>query len=63
MCDAIQKLTDFRDKVNQLIASGKINNDPAAGVTGQDLVNGADEAIACIQAQVTQSGITCPVIE
>ena len=63
LCGAIQKLTDFRDKVNQLIASGSINNDPAVGVTGQDLVNGANEAIACIQAQVSQSGTTCPVIE
>ena len=63
LCDAIRKLTDFRDKVNQLIASGSINNDPAAGVTGQDLVNGADEAIACIQAQAAQSGVTCPTIE
>ena len=61
LCDAIRKLTDFRDKVNQLIVAGKINTDPAAGVTGQDLVSGADEAIACIQAQVAQSGTTCPV--
>ena len=63
LCDAIRKLTDFRNKVNQLIAAGKINNDPAVGTTGQDLVDGANEAIACIEAQVAQSGTTCPVIE
>ena len=63
LCGAIQKLTDFRNKVNQLIASGSINTDPAVGVTGQDLVDGANEAIACIQAQAAQSGTTCPVIE
>ena len=63
LCGAIQKLTDFRNKVNQLIASGSINNDPSVGVTGQDLVNDANEAIACIQAQAAQSGTTCPVIE
>jgi hypothetical protein len=63
LCGAIQKLTDFRNKVNQLIVSGSINTDPTAGVTGQDLVDGANEAIACIQAQVAQSGTTCPVIE
>ena len=63
LCGAIQKLTDFRGKVNQLIASGSINTDPTLGVTGQDLVNDANEAIACIQAQVAQSGTTCPVIE
>ncbi|HKY43819.1 MAG TPA: hypothetical protein VJM50_12070 [Pyrinomonadaceae bacterium] len=61
LCGAIQKLTDFRNKVNQLIASGSINTDPTVGVTGQDLVNDANEAIACIEAQVAQSGTTCPV--
>lgn len=63
LCDGIRKLTDFRNRVNQLIASGSINSDPTAGTTGQDLVEGADEAIACIQAQVAESGTTCPVIE
>ena len=63
LCGAIQKLTDFRNKVNQLIASGSINNDPNVGATGQDLVNDANDAIACIQAQAAQSGTTCPVIE
>ena len=63
LCDAIRKLTDYRNKVNQLIASGSINADPAAGVTGQDLVNGANEAIACVQSLVAQSGVTCPVLE
>jgi len=61
LCDAIRKLTDFRTKVNQLIAAGKINSDPTVGTTGQDLVDGANEAIACIEAQVAQSGTTCPV--
>ena len=59
LCGAIQKLDDFRVKVNQLIASGSINNDPAVGVTGQDLVNDATAAIDCIQAQAAASGITC----
>jgi hypothetical protein len=63
LCDAIRKLTDFRVKVNQLIASGSINTDPAAGVTGQDLVDGANEAITCVQSLVAQSGVTCPTLE
>lgn len=63
LCGAIQKLTDFRNKVNQLIASGSINNDPNVSVAGQDLVNGANDVIASIQAQVAQGGTTCPVIE
>jgi hypothetical protein len=63
LCDAIGKLTDFRNKVNQLIASGSINTDSNVGVTGQDLVDDATAAIACVQDLVTQSGITCPPLE
>ena len=63
LCTALQKLRDFRNKVNQLIVSGSINTDPTAGTTGQDLVNGADEAIACIEALVAESGTTCPIVE
>ena len=61
-CTAIQKLTDFRNKVNQLIADGQINSDPNAGVTGQNLVDDANEAIACIQGLATQNGVTCPTL-
>jgi len=61
-CTAIQKLVDFRNKVNQLIAAGKINSDPNVGVTGQNLVDDANEAIACIQGLATQSGVTCPIL-
>ena len=60
LCDAIRKLTDFQAKVNQLIASGSINTDPAVGVTGEDLLNGATDAINCIQAQATAGGVVCP---
>ena len=62
-CTAIQKLTDFRNKVNQLIVDGQINSDPTAGVTGQDLVDDANAAIACIQGLAAQSGIECPILE
>lgn len=63
LCDAISKLNDFKVKVNQLIASGSINTDPAAGTTGLDLIEGADASIACVQAAVVAGGITCSVIE
>ncbi len=59
-CGALRKLTDYRNKVNQLIASGSINTDPAAGVTGQDLINGVNEAIACVESLIAQSGVICP---
>ena len=60
LCGAIAKLGDFNQKVNQLIASGSINNDPAVGTTGLDLVEDANAAIACIQGLVAESGTTCP---
>ena len=58
-CDAIQKLNDFKVKVNQLIVAGKINQDPAQGTTGQELLTDADAAIAGLNDLVTQSGTTC----
>ena len=43
--DAVQKLTDFRNKSTLLDAQGKINHEDALV-----LINGADQAIACIQS-------------
>src|ERR1700750_2521397 len=47
-CDAIAKLNDFKVKINALIAAGKINQDPALGTTGQELLNDADATIAAL---------------
>ena len=59
-CDAIAKLNDFKVKVNQLIAAGKINQDPAAGTTGTELLNDADATIAAInELQVQGTGAPC----
>lgn len=58
-CDAIQKLNDFKVKVNQLATAGRINQDANAGPTGQELLADADAAIACVNDLVTQSGTTC----
>ena len=58
-CDAIQKLNDFKVRVNQLVAAGKINQDPALGTTGQELLTDADAAINCLNNLVTQSGTVC----
>jgi hypothetical protein len=43
--DAVQKLTDFHDKVTLLGAQGKINHEEALV-----LIKGANQAIACIQS-------------
>ena len=58
-CDSIQKLNDFKARVNQLAAAGRINQDPNAGTTAQELLADADAAIACVNDLVTQSGTTC----
>jgi len=53
-CDSIQKLNDFKARVNQLVAGGKL--DAAAG---QALLAEADSAITCVNDLVTQSGTVC----
>ena len=54
-CDATQKLNDFRTKVNLLVAAGAIDV-----TTGQQLLAGADAAIACIRDVAGQAGTSCP---
>lgn len=59
-CDAIAKLNNFKTSVNALIAAGKINQDPAAGTTGQELLNDADATIAALnELQVQSTGAAC----
>ena len=59
-CDAVVKVNDFKNKVNQLIAAGKINQDPTVGTTGQDLLTDADAIIAALnQLQVQSIGAPC----
>src|ERR1044072_933080 len=59
-CDAIAKLNDFKVRVNALIAAGKINQDPAAGTTGTELLNDADATIAALnELQVQSTGAAC----
>ncbi len=59
-CDAVQKLNDFKFKVNQLSAAGQINQNPtdASGatlVTGSQLSADADAAINCVNQLAIQS--------
>ena len=59
-CDAIVKVNDFKTRVNALITAGKINQDPAVGTTGQELLNDADAIIASInELQVQSTGAAC----
>ena len=59
-CDAVAKLNDFKTRVNALIVAGKINQDPALGTTGQELIADADATIAALNELQTQStGAPC----
>lgn len=59
-CDAVAKINDFKNRVNALIASGKINQDPALGTTGTELLADADAIIAGLNDLQTQStGAAC----
>ena len=59
-CDAVQKLNDFKARVNALINAGKINQDPALGTTGTELLADADAIIAALNELQTQStGTAC----
>lgn len=59
-CDAVAKLNDFKARVNALITAGRINQDPALGTTGQELLNDADATIAALNELQTQStGAAC----
>lgn len=59
-CDAIVKLNNFKTSVNHLITVGRINQDPALGTTGQELLADADAIIAALNELQTQStGAPC----
>lgn len=59
-CDAAAKVNDFKVKVNALIAAGRINQDPALGTTGQELLNDADAIIKALNdLQVQSTGAPC----
>jgi hypothetical protein len=59
-CDAIVKLNDFKVAVNALIADGQINQDPALGTTGTELLADADATIAALnELQLQSTGAVC----
>ncbi len=59
-CDSVAKLNDFKTNVNHLITVGRINQDPAAGTTGQELLADADAIIAALnELQVQSTGAPC----
>jgi hypothetical protein len=51
--DAVQKLTDYTTKIQQLVAGAKISPSLDGTITPQTLLDGAAAAIACIQPPTT----------
>lgn len=60
-CNSVTKVRDFQKKVNDMIsADNKINQDPALGVTAQDLIADGDAIIKALNELAQQSnGSTC----
>jgi hypothetical protein len=55
-CDSVKKVKDFKTKVSQMMTdAGKINQDPAAGTTAQELLTDADAIIAALNELAVQS--------
>lgn len=55
-CNSVTKVRDFQKKVNDMIsADNKINQDPALGVTAQELIADGDAIIAALNQLAIQS--------
>jgi hypothetical protein len=55
-CDSVKKVKDFQTKVSQMIsADNKINQDPAVGVTAQELLADGDAIIKALNDLAVQS--------
>jgi hypothetical protein len=55
-CNSVTKVRDFQKKVNDMISAGKLNQDPALGTTGTELLADADAIIAALNELQTQNG-------
>ena len=54
-CNSVTKVRDFQKKVNDMISANKLNQDPAVGPTGQDLIADGDAIIAALNDLAAQS--------
>lgn len=55
-CDSVKKVKDFQKKVSDMIAAdNKINQDPAVGVTAQELLADGDSIIKGLSDLAVQS--------
>jgi hypothetical protein len=56
LCNSVTMLRDFLKNVNDMISAGKLNQDPALGTTGTELLADADAIIAALNELQTQNG-------
>ena len=55
-CNSVTKVRDFQKKVNDMISAyNKINQDPALGVTAQELIADGDAIIKALNELAAQS--------
>jgi len=54
-CNSITKVRDFQKKVTDMISANKLNQDPAVGPTGQELLDDADAIIKALNDLAVQS--------
>ena len=54
-CNSVTKVRAFQKKVNDMISANKLNQDPAVGPTGQDLIADGDAIIAALNDLAAQS--------
>ena len=59
-CNSVTKVRDFKVKVTDMISAGKLNQDPALGPTGQELLTDADAIIQALnELNVQSTGSPC----
>ena len=59
-CNSVIKVRDFKVKVTDMIAAGKLNQDPTLGPTGQELLTDADAIIQALnELNVQSTGSPC----
>jgi hypothetical protein len=54
-CDSVTKVRDFQKKVTDMISANKLNQDPAVGPTGQQLLDDGDAIIKALNDLAVQS--------
>lgn len=55
-CDAIAKLNDYKSRVQELVAAGRLTFEAGEGLSAD-----ADRAIACVASVANSAGVPCGI--